>query len=298
MGPPRRLLLVIDSLNGGGAERYVADLAIALRSRGWDVEVACSVAGVWAAPLRASNVPVNVLAGSLVTRRLSLRYVRALRRLLVQGRYDVVHAHLYASAAAAAAAAPRNTPLGPDGAHGGPVAVVAGTGREPLVLPPGLPHRRCVDRHTQRARRCLPRAARPHRGAPAIPALPLRPHVPQPDGERSAVVGFAGRLTPEKGADVFLRAASLVARVVPEARFVVIGDGRLRGVVEALAGDLGLLEESVRFLGFRDDAAGLIAGLDILAVPSRSDGTPLVVGEAMTAGFRSWRAASAGSRTR
>jgi glycosyltransferase involved in cell wall biosynthesis len=111
VGPPRRVLLVIDSLNGGAAERYVADLAIALRSRGWDVEVACSVAGVWAAPLRASNVPVNVLAGSLVNRRLSLRYVRALRRLLVQGRYDVVHAHLYASAAAAAAAAPRNTPL-------------------------------------------------------------------------------------------------------------------------------------------------------------------------------------------
>src|SRR5260370_10686267 len=61
--------------------------------------------------LRASNVPVNVLAGSLVKRRLSLRYVRALRRLLAQGRYDVVHAHLYASSAAAAAAVPRHTPL-------------------------------------------------------------------------------------------------------------------------------------------------------------------------------------------
>jgi glycosyltransferase involved in cell wall biosynthesis len=39
-----------------------------------------------------------------------------------------------------------------------------------------------------------------------------------------------------------------------------------------------------RFLGFRGDAADLIAGLDILAVPSRSEGTPLVVGEAMAAG--------------
>ncbi len=98
MGPPRRVLLVIDSLDGGGAERYVVDLAIALRSRGWDVEVACSAAGVRAARLRASDVPVNVLAGSLVKRRLSLRYVRALRRLLAQGRYDLVHAQLYASA--------------------------------------------------------------------------------------------------------------------------------------------------------------------------------------------------------
>src|SRR6266702_1254030 len=99
-GPPRRVLLVIDSLRGGGAERYVADLAIALRSRGWDVEVACSASGVRAARLHASDIPVNVLVGSLVEQRLSLRYVLALRRLVARGRYDVVHAHLYASAAA------------------------------------------------------------------------------------------------------------------------------------------------------------------------------------------------------
>jgi L-malate glycosyltransferase len=123
---------------------------------------------------------------------------------------------------------------------------------------------------------------------PAIPAVPVRPPAPQPGGGRSAVVGFAGRLSPEKGVDVFLHAASIVAGVLPEARFVVIGGGPLRGELEALAGDLGLLEDRVRFLGFRDDAADLIAGLDILAVPSRSEGTPLVVGEAMAAGFRSW----------
>jgi glycosyltransferase involved in cell wall biosynthesis len=120
---------------------------------------------------------------------------------------------------------------------------------------------------------------------PAVPALPVRPRAPPPGGEQSAaVVGFAGRLIPEKGVDVFLRAASLVAGVVPEARFVVIGDGRLRGVLESLADDLGLLEERMRFLGFRDDAADLIAALDILAVPSSSDGTARVVAEAMAAG--------------
>ncbi|MGZ6839371.1 MAG: glycosyltransferase [Frankiaceae bacterium] len=283
VGPPRRVLMVIDSLNGGGAERYVADLAIALRSRGWDVEVACSVAGVQAAPLRASNVPVNVLVGSLVKRRLSLRYVRALRRLLVQGRYDVVHAHLYASAAAAAAA-PRNTPL-----------VLT----EHTEAPWRSWRARAVSRWFYRRASRIVAASTAIRNVlvdayhvpparievlPAVPALRSRPHAPHPGGERSTVVGFAGRLTPEKGVDIFLRAASLVARVVPEARFVVIGDGRLRRELEALAGDLGLPEERVRFLGFRDDAADLIAGLDILAVPSRSDGTPLVVGEAMTAG--------------
>ena len=284
MGRPRRVLLVIDSLDGGGAERYVVDLAIALRSRGWDVEVACSAAGVRAARLRAANVPVNVLAGSLVKRRLSLCYVRALHRLLAQGRYDVVHAHLYASAAAAAAAVPRDTPLVLTEYSEGPwrswraravsrwfyrrasrIVAVSTSIRNGLVdayrVPPA-----CIE------------------VLPAISAIAVRPRAPRPGGERSAVIGFAGRLIPEKGVDVFLHAASLVAGVVPEARFVVIGDGRLRGVLEALAGDLGLLEERVRFLGFRDDAADLIAGLDILAVPSRSEGTALVVGEAMAAG--------------
>src|SRR5258707_10870812 len=284
VGPPRRVLLVIDSLDGGGAGRYVVDLAIALRCRGWDVEVACSAAGVRAARLRGANVRVNVLAGSLVKGRLSLRYVRALRRLLAHGRYDVVHAHLYASAAAAAAAVPRDTPLvlteHSEGLwrswraravsrwfyrRAARIVAVSTSVRDVLVDAYRVPPARIEV-------------------LPAVPAIPVRPHAARPGGERSAVVGFAGRLIPEKGADVFLRAASLVAGVVPEARFVVIGDGRLRGELEALAGDLGLLGERVRFLGFRGDAADLIAGLDILAVPSGSEGTALVVGEAMAAG--------------
>jgi hypothetical protein len=59
VGPPRRVLLVIDSLDGGGAERYVVDLAIALRSRGWDVGVACSAAGVRAGQLFAATQDVH-----------------------------------------------------------------------------------------------------------------------------------------------------------------------------------------------------------------------------------------------
>jgi L-malate glycosyltransferase len=283
-GPPGRVLLVIDSLGGGGAERYVVDLAIAPRSRGWDVEVACSAAGVRAVPLRASDIPVNVLVGSLVEERLSLRYVLALRRLVARGRYDVVHAHLYASAAAAASAVPRATPLVLTEHSEAPwrswraramsrwfywraarIVAVSAAIRDLLVDVYSVPP---ADIQV----------------LPAIPAIPVRPPAPQPGGGRSAVVGFAGRLSPEKGADVFLRAASIVAGVVPEVRFVVIGDGRLRRELEALAGDLGLPEDRVRFLGFRDDAADLIAGLDILAVPSRREGTPLVVGEAMAAG--------------
>jgi len=191
--------------------------------------VACAAAGVRAGRLRAANVPLSVLAGSLVKRRLSLRYVRALRRLLAQGRYDVVHAHLYASAAAAAAAVPRAVSRW---SYRRACRIVAVSTAKRNVL---------VDvYHVPPARIEV---------LPAVSALPVRPRAPRPGRGQPAVVGFAGRLIPEKGADVFLRAPSLVAGVVPEARFVVIGDGRLRGALEALAGDLGLLGQRVWFLG-------------------------------------------------
>src|SRR5215203_5879115 len=53
-----RLLLAVDSLEVGGAERHVVDLARALRRRGYGVEVACSVPGGLAEPLQAAGVPV------------------------------------------------------------------------------------------------------------------------------------------------------------------------------------------------------------------------------------------------
>src|SRR3954447_24639907 len=98
------VLLVIDSLGGGGAERYVVDLAIELRRRGWPVEVACSTGGVRAGALTEAGVPVLILLDTLVKRRVSRRCGRALRRLIEDRRPALVHAHLYASAAAAAQA--------------------------------------------------------------------------------------------------------------------------------------------------------------------------------------------------
>ena len=272
------MLLVIDSLDGGGARRYVVDLAIALRSRGWDVEVACSAAGVRAGQLRASDVPVNVLAGSLVKRRLSLRYVRALRRLLAQGRYDVVHTHPLRQQRARRRCSPAPHPL-----------VLT----EHTEGPWRSWRARAVSRWSYRRASRIVAVSAAIRNVladvyhvpparievlPAVPALPVRPRAAQPSGGQSAVVGFAGRLIREKGVDVFScapRHSSLASSRRPALSSSATGGSA--GKLEALAGDLGLLEEKVRFLGFRDDAADLIAALDILAVPSRSAGTPLVV---------------------
>jgi glycosyltransferase involved in cell wall biosynthesis len=97
------------------------------------------------------------------------------------------------------------------------------------------------------------------------------------------IVGFVGRLQPEKGVDVLLQAATTVLAVVPQASFVIIGDGPLLPTLEEQAGQLGL-SSRVRFLGFRADVPRLLTQLSAVVIPSRNEGTPLVLLEAMSAG--------------
>jgi glycosyltransferase involved in cell wall biosynthesis len=97
------------------------------------------------------------------------------------------------------------------------------------------------------------------------------------------LVGVLARLQPEKGVATFLKAGAHVAKVVPQACFIVVGDGPLRTELEVLVRRL-CIEQNVRFLGFRSDPRALIELLDVLVVPSLTEGAPLVVLEAMAAG--------------
>jgi glycosyltransferase involved in cell wall biosynthesis len=95
------------------------------------------------------------------------------------------------------------------------------------------------------------------------------------------MVGVVARLQHEKGVAVFLRAVDILSKRLPAARFVIVGDGPERRALQRFASDRRL---PVTFLGFRADAQALIAQLDLLVVPSYTEGTPLVVLEAANAG--------------
>jgi glycosyltransferase involved in cell wall biosynthesis len=88
------------------------------------------------------------------------------------------------------------------------------------------------------------------------------------------IVGTVGRLAPQKGHETLLEAA----RLVPEAQFVVVGDGDLRARLEARA------SENVHFTGPRDDVPELLASFDVYAQPSLYEGLCLAALEAQAAG--------------
>ena len=106
------------------------------------------------------------------------------------------------------------------------------------------------------------------------------------------VVGIVGRLSVEKGMDIFLRAAAEVLKEVPDAVFVIAGDGPEREALEGLIDSLQL-GESVMMLGRREDMPGIYASVDVLVSASRKEGLPMTILEGMASG-RAWVATAVG----
>ncbi len=98
------------------------------------------------------------------------------------------------------------------------------------------------------------------------------------------VVGFLGRLSPEKGPEVFLRAALLAHGKLPDTHFVFVGDGPLAPTLrESIA--RFRLEERVHLAGLRRDIPAVLNDLDVLVSSSHSEAMPLAVMEAMASGL-------------
>ena len=99
------------------------------------------------------------------------------------------------------------------------------------------------------------------------------------------LIGLVGRLDPVKDHETFLRAAAALVRVRPDARFAFVGDGNgaYAARLRALADSLGLGPRLV-WSPARDDVTAVYCALDILTLCSVSEGFPNVVGEAMACG--------------
>lgn len=94
--------------------------------------------------------------------------------------------------------------------------------------------------------------------------------------EGTKVVGTVCRISPEKGLDFFLQAAKKVVNIFPDSKFIIVGgaffetDRVYQSELKKLASNIGL-SNHVIFTGFRNDVARVMAGMDIVVLPSVID---------------------------
>lgn len=283
--PPLRLLLVAKGLDLGGIERVVVDLAVGLRARGVDAEVAVvnSERDRLISTLVDAGVPVHRLGGSDL---IGAGAARRLARLVRSGDFDVVHVH-----------GPLPAIVARLGAIGTDVTVIT-TSHTPWNS------LRQVTRALWRAsasldaaavavsgavEASLPRSTRarcsviPHGVDPARIAV-VRPRRSGPvAGVRPVTAVTVASHRDVKNYPNLLQAVRHAIDAGADLRLVAIGDGPARDAHVALARSLGL-DDIVAFVPSTVDVMDRIATADLLVVASDFEGQPIVVAEALAIG--------------
>jgi len=290
-GDRLRVLHLIKGFDVGGAERIISLLVQVGDRERFDYAVAHALAGAdgLAAPVRAAGVPVHDLGAA---GQWDLRWVARLRRLLRDGRFDVLHVHLPYTAGlgriAARSLGPGRRPRVVHTQHNmwsrteWPTRLLSGAtwwmdDADLAVaesvradLPPLLARRTEVLLHGVDRREVAPEAA-----AAVRRELGVQP------GE--VLVVTVANLRREKAYEVLLASARTLLEEDLPVRFVAVGHGPLEQEVRALHRRLGL-GERFRFVGLRTDVAEILAAADVFTLASHHEGFPLSVMEALGAG--------------
>jgi len=305
---PLRVLMVVES-SAGGTGRHVLDLSEALIERGCDVHLIYSTR-------RADSLFLN-----------RLTQLSRLRHKLVPMRRSL-HPHDLASAWAVRRYLRRHGPFHVIHGHsskGGAFARLAafGTGVPAvytlhglIMMDPDLALWKRILYQTieiglsLRTRRIIAVSPEEHRAALRVglgrSRVVMVPNgvgdcglAPRHEARRALgvaddhiVFGFVGRLVSQKAPLVLLEAFAAAARAEPRARLALIGAGPLEGPMRKLAIQLGI-EGYVLWLG-ECDARAIVSAFDVFTLPSRKEGLPYVVLEAMAAGLPVVATATAG----
>lgn len=101
--------------------------------------------------------------------------------------------------------------------------------------------------------------------------------------EDAFVVGMVGRMSPQKAPDVFIRMAKQVKEKVPNAHFIIVGNGNQEGEIRRYAKDNGF-SDSLHITGWVDNPMSYVEVFDVACLLSRWEGFGLALPEYMMAG--------------
>ena len=272
-----KVLLIAPGELWGGVEQCVLTLSLQLAARGRLAGTVTLFGGQLSARLMEHGIPTYVLEKGLSLPTL----LRELRGVIEETAPSLLHAHGYKATIACALGTSR--PLVRT-VHGG---IERGSSR--LESARLLLYERAADmlaRWTNASSIYVSDALRKERGqgAPSECRIHNGVDLPTWDGTRGSRnsrlrVGIVGRITPVKGHDVAIEAWSLLS---PD-RFelLVAGDGEARSALIARAQQLGVTD-SITWRGFVADMATFYRDIDVLIMPSRNEGIPYALLEAMT----------------
>ncbi len=289
-----KVLYVIGTLDVGGTERQLVELAGRLDRSRFEPVVCCLTArGVLADALERAGVRVHV-AGYHGLTIANLRALARFLRIVRAERPGVVHGFLFWAYV-----------LGAFAARVSRVPAVVASRRSLSHFKAGTPHYRLLERVANRltdlvvanseavrrdaidTERLPPEKVRvvyngldldSYRGAPD-PATRRALDIP----DQAPVVLVVANFIAYKAHQDFMEAWAPIVRTTPGAVAVLVGEGPTRSDIEALARELGI-EHAVRFAGRRMDVPDLLAASDLLVHPSLQEGFSNAILEAMAAG--------------
>lgn len=285
--PPLTILHVVAPAPFGGLETVLRTLTAGQLAQGHSAHVAAVVVPEEANHpfvqlLRSDGVPVTELALPV---RAYLKERRKIRDLARSIGADVIHTHGYRpdvidSGVSRSLGIPRVTTV-----HGFCGSDLKGRIYEELQI-------RAYRRFDGVIAVARPQVDRIREGGVSESRIHLIPNAWSPSPGRSREearaalgiggdtfhIGWVGRLSVEKGADVFLRSAAQLGDLPFTAS--IIGDGPEAPALRALAAELGI-SDRIRWHGSLPQAGQYFSGFDAFALTSRTEGTPMVLFEAM-----------------
>jgi glycosyltransferase involved in cell wall biosynthesis len=284
-----KVLHVLAPAREGGAERVVAMMSAGQRRDGVHVAAVITPGEADGHPfkirLQALGVPVTSI---VVAGRGYLKEYRLLHALIESVKPQIVHTHGYRSdIIGGAVARARNIPT-VSTAHG-----FTGGGRRnrlyEWIQRQALRHASAVIAVSKPLAQVLADAGVPRAKIYCVPNAFTPPHSALPRAEArhrlglardKLVVGWVGRLSREKGADVMIDA---LVHANPAWQLSIIGDGPERNALQQRAAKLGVADR-ITWHGLIENAGSLLAAFDAFVLSSRTEGTPITLFEAMHAG--------------
>lgn len=289
VSPALSVLHVATPGPAGGLESVVLELTAGLQALGHRTVLAAVVAPDLEPPplaMRAVARGVEVHQVVVPGRRYRQEYLQ-LRQVIEDVAPDVVHTHGYRADLIGGLAARRSGVRWVSTVHG-----FTGGGRKnrfyQWLQTRSYRHAHGVVAVSQPLRHQLERAGVPASKVVVLPngwspkAMARREHARSMLGltGEGPVVGWVGRLSREKGADVFLDALASLAR--SDVRASIIGDGPELQSLRARAASLGI-GHKVAWHGLLPDAGALFPAFDLWVLSSRTEGTPIALFEAISA---------------